>query len=126
MNEQVEKSGAGPVDTTKLVVAVALVLAGVAGYYVLAAQPGWQRWLAVLGGIVAGVIVLALSSYGRDFVRFVADARNELRKVVWPNRQETMTTTAVVFGFVVIASLFFWVLDIILAWATRALTGQGG
>jgi preprotein translocase subunit SecE len=54
------------------------------------------------------------------------DSRSELRKVFWPTRNETWITTAVVFGFAVIAGLFFWGLDLILAWATRALTGQGG
>jgi preprotein translocase subunit SecE len=54
------------------------------------------------------------------------DSRIELRKIVWPSRQETGMTTLVVFGFVIVAGLFFWVLDLVLAWATRALTGQGG
>ncbi len=126
MNEEARQTGAGTVDTTKLVVAIALALGGIVGYYLLSAQPGWARWLAVAAGLVAGVLLLASSQYGRDFVHFLAEARIELRKVFWPTRQETITTTMVVFGFVVIASIFFWVLDLILAWATRALTGQGG
>ncbi len=63
---------------------------------------------------------------GRRFWQFILDSRVELRKVVWPSRQETLQTTAVVFGFIVIAGLFFWLLDLLLAWATRLLTGQGG
>ena len=54
------------------------------------------------------------------------EARNELRKVFWPTRQETWITTAVVFGFAVIAGIFFWLLDLLLAWATKLLSGQGG
>ncbi len=46
--------------------------------------------------------------------------------MVWPSRQETLQTTAVVLGFIAIAGLFFWILDLLLAWATRLLTGQGG
>jgi preprotein translocase subunit SecE len=49
-----------------------------------------------------------------------------LRKVVWPERSETYRVTAIVFGFVIFAGLFFWVLDLFLSWATRYLTGQGG
>jgi preprotein translocase subunit SecE len=45
--------------------------------------------------------------------------------VVWPTRQETGMTTLVVLVFVVVAGVFFWTLDLILAWATKALSGQG-
>jgi preprotein translocase subunit SecE len=102
------------------------VLAGVAAFYVLRAQPDWLRWLSVLAGLVLAAAVFASSARGRAFWQFMLDARLELRKVVWPSRQETATTTAVVFGFVIIAGLFFWALDVFLSWATRMLTGQGG
>ena len=52
------------------------------------------------------------------------DARNELRKVFWPTRNETWMTTLVVFGFAVLLGIFIWFLDLFLAWATRLLTGQ--
>jgi preprotein translocase subunit SecE len=70
--------------------------------------------------------VLAFSRYGHEFRQFVELARIELRKIVWPNRQETGMTTLVVFVFVVVAGLFFWALDLVLAWATKAITGAGG
>jgi preprotein translocase subunit SecE len=107
-------------------VAGALLMAGVAGYYVLEAEPGWIRWASVVAGLAAGALVFGLSASGREFWQFMLDSRSELRKVFWPTRNETWITTAVVFGFAVIAGLFFWGLDLILAWATRALTGQGG
>jgi len=101
------------------------VVGGIAGYYVLAAQPAWERWLAVVAGVALAFAVLAWSQYGRNLWQFVLDSRVELRKIVWPNRQETGMTTLVVFGFVIVAGLFFWTLDLVLAWATRALSGQG-
>ena len=52
------------------------------------------------------------SQYGRNFWQFVLDSRVELRKIVWPTRQETGMTTLVVFVFVVVAGLFFWLLDL--------------
>ena len=52
-------------------------------------------------------------------------SRGELRKVVWPTRQETLQTTLTVFVFVLILGIFFWLLDMGLLWITRALTGQG-
>jgi preprotein translocase subunit SecE len=125
MNEQVRQQQAGG-SNLLLWVAGALLLAGVAGYYVLEAQPGWMRWASVVAGLAAGALVFGLSAGGREFWQFMLDSRSELRKVFWPTRNETWITTAVVFGFAVIAGLFFWGLDLILAWATRALTGQGG
>jgi preprotein translocase subunit SecE len=126
MNEQIHDQGSGRGDGLLLWLAIALVVAGVAAYYVLGAQPVWQRWLAVAAGAALGVAVFAWSSGGRSFWQFVTDSRSELRKVVWPARQETLMTTAVVFGFAIIAGLFFWLLDLFLAWATKHLTGQGG
>jgi preprotein translocase subunit SecE len=126
MNEQIQEDGAGRSNGVLLGLAIALVVAGVAAYYILSSQPGWMRWLAVAAGLLLGVVVFAASGSGRDFRQFAFDARNELRKVVWPAKQETWMTTAVVFGFALIAGVFFWLLDLFLAWATRHLTGQGG
>jgi len=124
MNDDRQQKAGG--SNLLLWVAGALLLAGVAGYYVLEAQPGWMRWASVIAGLAAGTLVFGLSAGGREFWQFMLDSRSELRKVFWPTRNETWITTAVVFGFAVIAGLFFWGLDLILAWATRALTGQGG
>jgi preprotein translocase subunit SecE len=125
MNEQVRQDEAGG-SNVSLWIAIALLLAGVAGYYVLESQSIWLRWGCVVAGFVAGALVFGMSAGGRDFKQFAMDARNELRKVFWPTRNETWMTTAVVFGFAVIAGIFFWLLDLLLAWATRLLTGQGG
>ena len=126
MTDDNKVQDAGMADKVKLAAAVLIVIAGVAGYYVLANQASWVRWLAVIAGLVLAGVVVAFSRYGSEFRRFVELARIELRKIVWPTRQETVQTTLVVFGFVIIAGVFFWVLDLILAWATRTLTGTGG
>jgi preprotein translocase subunit SecE len=126
MNDDIKVQGAGTADKAKLVVSILLVLSGIAGYYVLGDQPIWERWLAVVAGIVLGAAILIPSQYGRELRQFVLDARVELRKVVWPSRRETGMTTGVVFLFVVIAGVFFYLVDLLLAYATRHLTGQGG
>ena len=120
------KTGAGGPDKAKLAASIGLLLAGVVGYYVFAAQPTWQRWACVVAGLVLAIVLFVWSQYGSDFWQFVLDARVELRKIVWPTRHETLVTTAVVFGFVIVASIFFWLLDMGLAYATRHLSGQGG
>jgi preprotein translocase subunit SecE len=127
MSEAVSQQGAGgAADTAKLVAAVLLVLAGLVAFYVLRTQSDWVRWLAVVAGIVLAVAVFGTSASGKGIWQFVLDSRQELRKVVWPTRQETGVTTLAVFMFVILAGVFFWALDVFLAWATRYLTGQGG
>ena|SRR5665213_1214807 len=127
MNDVAPEPGiGGSADVFKLVSAILLVIAGIAAFYVLQAQADWLRWSAVVVGVVLAVAVFGSSARGKAVWQFMLDSRLELRKVVWPTRQETITTTAVVFGFVIIAGLFFWGLDLFLSWATRLLTGQGG
>jgi preprotein translocase subunit SecE len=125
MTEEIKAQDGGTANTVRLTVAGFLVAAGVAGFYLLSNQATWIRWLIVVAGLVLGALVVAFSQTGADLKQFIAAARVELRKIVWPNRQETLMTTAVVLGFVVIAGLFFWGLDVVLAWATQALTRQG-
>jgi preprotein translocase subunit SecE len=126
MTDEIKLQDVGTTDKVKLGAAVAAVVAGVAAYYVLGNEASWVRWTSVGAGIAVGALVLALSRYGSDFREFVVSARVELRKIVWPTRQETGMTTLIVFIFVAVAALFFWGLDLVLAWATRAFTGQGG
>ena len=127
VSDETRVPAAGTTDKVKVTIAALLVLAGVAGYYVLGSQgqATWIRWVAVAAGLVLAGIVVAFSRYGSELNQFIADSRIELRKIVWPTRQETLTTTAVVIAFLFVAGLFFWGLDVVLAWATRSLT-QGG
>jgi len=126
MTEEIKVQDATGADKVKAVVAVLLVVGGITGYYLLAAQPAWLRWLAVVAGLLLAALVVAVSAYGRGLKQFVLDARVELRKIVWPTRQETGQVTLAVFIFVIVAGLFFWLVDLGLAWATKALSGQGG
>jgi preprotein translocase subunit SecE len=128
MNDEVKQQTAVPAgaDTAKLIAAIVLVLGGIVAYYVLKSRPEvWASWVAMFGGILLGVLVFAFSQYGRNFWQFVLESRVELRKVFWPSRQETLTTTMVVLVFVVIASIFFWLLDLGLASVTKFFTGTG-
>jgi len=103
-------------DKMKLVVAVALVVAGIAGYYLLAANSILLRLLALFAGIVAGIAVAWMSALGQEFLAFARESLAEVKKVVWPTRKETMQTTAAVFAFVVVMALFLWVSDKTLEW----------
>ena len=103
-------------DKFKLALAALLVVAGIAGYYLLAANSMVLRILAVFAGIVAGVAVAWTSVLGQEFLAFAREALVEVRKVVWPTRKETMQTTAAVFAFVVVMAVFLWVSDKTLEW----------
>ena len=128
MNDEAKQTTAVPeaTGTVQMIAAIALALGGIVGFYVLKSRPeAWASWAALAGGILLGVLVFAFSPNGRKFWQFVLESRVELRKVFWPSRQETFTTTLVVLGFVVIASIFFWILDLTLASVTKFFTGQG-
>jgi preprotein translocase subunit SecE len=126
VNEELKVQNAGGADVGRLVIAVALVIAGVAAFYYLDNASLWLRWGAVVAGLALGVGAIATSAYGRAVTRFVLDSRVELRKIVWPSQRDTGRMTLVVFVFVIVGGGFFWLVDLILAWATRHLTGQGG
>ena len=128
MNDEVRQQTAVPAgaDTAKLVAAIIFVIGGVTAYYVLKSRPeAWAPWAAMIGGMLLGVLLFAFSRYGSNFWQFVLESRVELRKVFWPSRKETMNTTVIVLVFVAIASTFFWILDLILAFTTKFFTGQG-
>ncbi|HEU4592931.1 MAG TPA: preprotein translocase subunit SecE [Steroidobacteraceae bacterium] len=129
MNDEAKQTSAAPAasDTAQLVAAIVLAIGGVVAFYVLKSRPEvWASWVGLFGGLVLGVLVFAFSQYGRNFWQFVLESRVELRKVFWPSRNETFMTTLVVLGFVLIASVFFWLLDLTLASLTKFFTGQSG
>ncbi|HRO88299.1 MAG TPA: preprotein translocase subunit SecE [Chiayiivirga sp.] len=127
MNAKSETTtGTSALDKVKIVLAIAIVIGGIAGYYIYETAPAVLRIGAVILALAAGIGVFATSGVGRELWRFIQGSRIELRKVVWPNRQETGQTTLVIIFFVVIMGIFFWLLDMFLAWGARTLTGQGG
>jgi len=103
-------------DKAKLGLAVLLVLASLAGFYMLARQGQVAQWGALLAGLAAAVVVFMSSELGRQFLAFGRDSVREVKKVVWPERREAMQMTAYVFGFVVVMALFLWTTDKTLEW----------
>jgi preprotein translocase subunit SecE len=126
MTEQVEQT-AGPADYAKLAVAVAIVVGGLAGFYMIEAWPIWARWLLVFACLGLGGFVALQSHPGETFRQFVLTSRIELRKVVWRDKDapSTIAVTGVVFVVVAILALFFAALDWMLGAITNWLTGQG-
>ncbi|GKT18976.1 preprotein translocase subunit SecE [Acidovorax sp. SUPP2522] len=112
---QVETVSTGA-DKAKLAAVVVIVLAAIAGFYLLGKQGPIVQWAALLVGLAIAVAVFLVSESGRQFVGFAQDAWREVKKVVWPTRKETLQMTAYVFAFVVIMALFLWFTDKTLEW----------
>src|SRR5258706_7066192 len=110
------QGGMAAADIAKLVIAAALVVAGIVGYYWLADGALILRVLSVLGGVAAGAAVAWSTVPGCEFAVFAGEAIAEVKKVVWPTRKETIQTTAAVFAFVVVMAVFLWLSDKTLEW----------
>ncbi|RMX10807.1 preprotein translocase subunit SecE [Vandammella animalimorsus] len=115
VSSQVETVGSGA-NAAKLLVSALLVVGAIVAFYMLEAQGGWVQWLALLAGLLLAVLVFLWSNPGRDFVGYVKDSWNELKKVVWPTRKEAMQMTGYVFAFAVIMATFLWLTDVTVGW----------
>ena len=103
-------------DKIKFALALLLVAAGVAGFYLLGEAALILRILSVLAGVFAGVAVAWFTEPGQRFFVFSQEAWTETKKVAWPSRKETVQTTGVVFAFVVVMAIFLWLTDKSLEW----------
>ncbi len=124
MTTTTETSESGALDVLKLLIAAGLLVGGVFGYYWYLEWMLWARVLLVLGGLAACIAVAATSTQGQRMRAFIQGSRIEIRKVVWPTRQETTQTAIAVFIFTLVMALFFWALDSGLLWLTRTLVGS--
>lgn len=112
------------INKIKMLVALLLLIAGIAGFYLLADNPTIVRILVVLAGFAASIAVLWTTPTGQNAIGFVGDAVGEARKVVWPTRKETIQTTLIVFVLVVIMAAFLAVIDIGFAYMVQWLMGR--
>ncbi len=112
-------------DMFKLTVAGALVVGGVFGFYYFVDQTLLYRVLGLLGVVAVAGAAFFTTRPGAQLWAFIREARVEVRKVVWPSRQETTQTTLIVIVMVFIVGMILWLLDMFLFWGVRLLTGQG-
>ncbi|MEN8258978.1 MAG: preprotein translocase subunit SecE [Pseudomonadota bacterium] len=126
MTAQSESASSSVLDVVKLVFAVTLIVGGIGAFYYFAEQPLLYRVLGLVGVASISVVALFTTTTGRTVGAFIFESRAEVRKVVWPSRQETVQTTLIVIAMVFIVGLILWLLDMFLFWGVRMLTGQGG
>lgn len=109
------------IDTFKLMTAVLVLLAGVVGFYYFEEESQLLRVLGMLAVAVIAFLIAATSDVGRRSIGFFKDARVEVRKVVWPTRQETVQTTIAVLFMVVLVAIMLWLFDMFLGWGVSKL-----
>ncbi len=110
-------------DTVKLLLSVLMLTGGIAVFYYLEGQPLWVRILGLLAIVGAAAFVALQSVPGRNVWDFAVASRAEVRKVVWPSRQETIQTTLIVFVMVLIMGIVLWLFDMLLMAIVRGVTG---
>jgi len=125
MNARAEAGSSG-IDTVKLVVSATIIVVGIWAFYFFADYSLLLRVVGLLA-LSGGAVAVALTSHpGRRLWRFASDSRMEVRKVVWPTRQETIQTTLIVMVMVFLLGILLWLFDLVLMAILRFLTGQGG
>ena len=115
MVTKTEQTGSG-FDTVKLMTAVLVLIAGVVGFYYFEDESHLLRVLGMLAVVAAAFGIVATTDKGQRSIAFVKDARIEVRKVVWPTRQEALQTTVAVLFMVVLAAIMLWLIDMLLGW----------
>lgn len=110
-------------DSLKWLLVAVLVGVGIAGNIYFDDQSLLYRivGLIILGGAAAFIAVQ--TQKGAAFWQLVKEARTEIRRVVWPSRQESTQTTLIVVAFVIVTALILWGLDTLLGWLASIIIG---
>jgi preprotein translocase subunit SecE len=103
-------------DLALVALAVLAATAGVLGFTFLTEQPTLARVGVLIGGLVVAVVVAWFSQSGKRFLAYARESYEETKRVVWPSRKETVVTTSIVFGFVVVMALFLFLVDKSVEW----------
>ena len=123
MVAKTEETGSSKFDSFKLLIAIAVLILGIVGFYYYEAESQLYRVLGVVFATGVAVAISATTALGQGLIGFARESRMEVRKVVWPTRQETVQTTFMVIVAVIIIGIFLWLIDMLLAQVIQMLTG---
>jgi preprotein translocase subunit SecE len=101
-------------DTFKWLIIGLIVVGGASANFVWVSEPILYRVLGIVALSLASVALAASTKRGKEAFQFLKDARTEIRKVVWPEKQETLQTTMIVVGVVMVMAVLLWIIDAIL------------
>ncbi|RQB79257.1 preprotein translocase subunit SecE [Pseudomonas aeruginosa] len=110
-------------DLLKWLLVAVLVVVAVVGNQYFSAQPILYRVLGILVLAVIAAFLALQTAKGQAFFSLAKEARVEIRKVVWPSRQETTQTTLIVVAVVLVMALLLWGLDSLLGWLVSMIVG---
>ena len=110
-------------DTFKLLLAIAVLILGIVGFYYYEAESQLYRVLGVVFATGVAIAISSTTNLGQNLIGFGRESRMEVRKVVWPTRQETVQTTFMVMVAVIVIGIFLWLIDMLLAQAITVITG---
>ena len=102
---------------------MALIGFGVFGNWYYQDESLLFRVLALIGGAITAVGIALQTERGRTTWSLLKESRSEIRRVVWPTRDETLQTTMVVLVLVLAFSLILWLLDSGLSWLVSTVIG---
>ena len=103
-------------DIAVVSLAVVAAAAGLFAFTFLTDQSLGIRLGALVGGLVLAVVIAAFSPSGKRFIAYGRESYEELRRVVWPTRKETINTTGMVAAFVVVVAFYLFVVDKLIVW----------
>ncbi len=110
-------------DTPKMIAAAVIAVLGVVAFYYFEDALLLIRVIGLLVAVGIAAAIMLTTEPGRTFIGFYNDSRVELRKVVWPTREETLKTSGIIIALVFVMAIFLWLLDRFLFWLVRLLTG---
>ena len=122
MNANTETQGSS-FDGLKWLLVLLIIAGAVAGNIYYSDQSLLYRVLALVALAVIAAFIAIQTAQGAAFWKLAKEARTEIRKVVWPTRQESTQTTLIVVGFVLLMSLVLWGLDTLLGWLVSLVIG---
>ncbi|MGH8454721.1 MAG: preprotein translocase subunit SecE [Nevskiales bacterium] len=123
MNSETEVARS-PLDTPLLALALGVLVGGIGAFYYFDPLPAAVRWLIMLASVAMAGGVAYLTTVGKALFAFVRGSNVELRRVVWPNRKETLQTTLIIMVVVLVLAVLLWGVDGVLLWGVRLLTGS--
>ena len=109
-------------DKLLLLISFLPLFGAIGAFYYYADQSPLLRVIGLLVALVVSALIAYRTTLGKAAWSFIRESRTEIRKVVWPTRKETAQTTMFVIAAVIIMGIFFFMLDMLLGWAVRALT----
>jgi len=126
MSTKTDATTSDKFDTIKWLLVMVLLGTSIVGFYTFAEHSLLLRVVSLLGIVGLAIFIALQTDKGRRTKDFLQQTHIEVRKVVWPTRQETMQMTGIVLIMVLLVALIIWGLDSVLFWLVRLFTGQGG